>query len=117
MTLTNSSIEWESFVLNHTKRGNHVFHLVSSLCFFGSPVLAVLNKNPYWLLLFLVSGLIGTAGHFIFRDGSVSARDATVRHRVPWYVLRMFYEIATGKYPHTLQKAESNRAVRLAEGA
>ena len=94
--------DWEAFVLNHRKTGNHLFHLVSSICFFFSPAIALWSSNPYWMVLFFISGLIGTAGHYIFDDGRVSVVDATVRKNVPFYVLRMFFEIATGRYSESI---------------
>jgi hypothetical protein len=106
--------EWDSFVLNHTKTGNHVFHLISSLCFFGGPIAALVTRNPYFLIAFFGSGLIGTFGHFVFKDGLVSVRDATVRHRVPLYVLRMFYQIAIGRYSTTVAEARRRAGLERA---
>jgi hypothetical protein len=99
--------EWELFVLRHTKGSNHGIHLLSALMFFLSPILAGVFWNPWYLIPFFLSGLVGTLGHVITHDGGVSLREATTQHKVPFYVLRMFYLIATGRYARELAAAKA----------
>ena len=97
--------EWQGFVLRHQKFGNLSFHFVSSLAFFVSPIVAIMTSNVLWLGFFAMSGLMGTAGHFLCKDGSVSAREATFQLSVPYFVLKMFWEILIGRYGRTTQDA------------
>jgi len=101
--------DWHRFVLRHTQLGNFVFHFISMLCFFVSPVVALVTKNPAWLLLFFISGMIGTAGHYIFKDGGVSVREATIKLMVPIYVLRMFASLLKGQYAQEIKNAQLAR--------
>ncbi len=89
---------WQSFVLRHTKPGNLILHAISAACFFGAPVVAMLTTNPWWLLPFFVSGLIGSAGHRLFDDGGVNLRETTSAPEVPGYVLIMFWMLARGQW-------------------
>ncbi len=106
--------EWEAFVLNHTKAGNHVLHFISSLCFFGAPLVALYTRNPYYLILFFISGGIGSLGHYLFHDGVVTVRNATVRFKFTFYVVRMFYLLALGLYGDAIRQAHEKQ---LANGA
>jgi len=96
---------WDRFILRHRKGSNLVFHFVSMLLYFGTPVVALVTWNPWWLAGFLCSGLVGTAGHFIFQDGAVSLREATVAREVPYYVPIIFYKIARGTYRADVERA------------
>jgi hypothetical protein len=100
---------WERFVLRHTHRGNLALHFVSMLMFFGAPVVALVLWSPWPLLAFMTSGLVGTAGHYLFRDGTVSARESTSQPEVPYYVLRMFWLLARGRYAHEVAAAQAKR--------
>jgi asparagine synthase (glutamine-hydrolysing) len=97
--------EWESFVLRHQKFGNLAFHLVSALFFCISPLLALLTGQILWLGFFMISGLVGTAGHYLFRDGGVSVREATFQWSVPYYVLKMFWQLLSGCYAASTREA------------
>ena len=101
--------EWHNFVLRHQKLGNLGFHFVSSLFFFVSPLLAVWTRNPFWLGFFLISGVLGTAGHYLFNDGGVSVREATFQLSVPYFVLKMFWEILIRRYSRTTEQALHNQ--------
>jgi len=96
---------WDLFVLRHAKRGNLILHFVSWLMFFGGPLLALLSWNAWWLTLFLASGAVGAAGHYVFKDSGVSLREATSTPGVPLYVSRMFVLIARGEYAEEVRRA------------
>jgi hypothetical protein len=98
---------WERFVVRHTKAGNLAVHFVSMLLFFGAPPLALVTWSPWPLLGFAVSGLVGTAGHVIFRDGTVSVRESTAQPEVPYYVLIMFWKIARRQYAAEVEAART----------
>lgn len=97
---------WSRFVLRHQKPGNLAFHFVSMLCFYASPLWALVTGNPWHLGLFFASGLIGGLGHYLFDDGRVDWRELTSRPEVPSYVVIMFWRIVRGRY------AEDTRLAR-----
>ncbi len=98
---------WQHFVLRHTKPGNLAVHALSAVCFFGGPPMALITWNPWWLAPFLVSGLIGAAGHHLFDDGGVNAREATSQPEVPGYVLIMFWMLARGQWWNEVEGVRS----------
>ncbi|MBC7661926.1 MAG: hypothetical protein H7249_19715 [Chitinophagaceae bacterium] len=112
---TNRLSDWNRFVLRHTKSGNFWFHFVSMLFFFGSPFLALITRNPYWLALFFSSGVLGTAGHYFFKDGGVSVKEATIQLMVPIFVLRMFYLLTIRRYEDEVKKAQHARESSLGQ--
>jgi hypothetical protein len=98
---------WDRFVLRHRKPGNLAIHAVSALLYFGCPVVALALRSPWPLIGFAVSGLVGSAGHHLFRDGVVDAREASFAAEVPGYVVRMFYRLARGRYRTDIALAEA----------
>jgi len=105
---------WDFFVLRHRRTGNLVFHFVSALLFFGSPIAALLLWNPWFLVGFSVSGVVGTSGHYLFRDGGVSLRESSAAPEVPYFVVVMFYKLARGSYRVDVAAAETKAAAILA---
>lgn len=103
---------WERFVLRHTRPGNLAIHFVSMLLYFGSPLVALLLWSPWPLVGFVVSGVVGTSGHYLFRDGSVSVRESTARPEVPYYVVVMFWKIARGEYGREIAAARAKAEAR-----
>ena len=89
---------WDLFVVRHTHPGNLAVHALSALLFFGTPPLALLLWTPWPLLGFAASGLVGAAGHAVFRDGGVSPREATSQPEVPPWVLWMFWMLLNGTW-------------------
>ncbi len=106
----NNLSEWQNFVLRHQNPANIWVHFVSFLCFMGGPILALLTANILWFGLFMISGLIGTAGHYVFRDGGVSVREATFQLSVPYFVGKMLYQIVTGTYQRSTLEAKASQA-------
>lgn len=102
---------WERFVLRHTKPGNFAVHALSALLFFGMPILALALWTPWPLLGFAISGWVGAAGHRLFDDGGVSLKEATAQPEVPYYVLIMFWRLATGGYAEELRRARARAAL------
>lgn len=103
---------WPAFVLRHRHPGNLVVHAISAVLFWGFPWIALVTGDPRWWIGFLVSGVVGAAGHYVFADGGVSLREATSQPEVPWYVLRMFWRIARRRYAEDVAHAEALRAER-----
>ena len=101
---------WPAFVLRHRHPGNLAVHAASAVLFWVFPWIALTTGNPGWWIGFLVSGVVGAAGHYVFGDGGVSLREATSQPEVPWYVLRMFWRIARGRYGEDIAAAEALRA-------
>lgn len=98
---------WERFVLRHTKPGNLAIHFLSMLLFYGSPLVALIAWSPWPLVGFVISGAVGTAGHYLFRDGTVSVRESTSQPEVPYYVVVMFWKIARGEYAAEIERARA----------
>jgi hypothetical protein len=62
--------------------------------------------SPWWWLGFLVSGFVGTAGHYVFGDGVVDFREATSRWQVVYYSSCMILIFLSGGYGEEIQTAE-----------
>lgn len=92
-----SLVNWDLFVLRHQNKKNVVVHFVSFLCFWFCPLLAIV-VNPWWIIGFFLSGLIGTAGHYFFRDGTVDAKEATSSLQVVQFSSMMALLFVCGRY-------------------
>ena len=101
---------WDLFVLRHSKPGNLAVHALSLAMFAGSPVVALVTWNPWWLLAFFTSGVVGAAGHYLFDDAGVSLREATSQPEVPYFVVLMFYKLLRGTYWGELEAAREKAA-------
>lgn len=90
-------IDWDLFVLRHQNKKNVVVHFFSFICFWISPILAIF-VHPLFIIGFFSSGLIGTAGHYFFADGTVDAKEATSSLQVVEFSSKMAFLFLTGKY-------------------
>jgi hypothetical protein len=97
---------WDLFVLRHRNTANVAVHLVSFLLFWISPVLAW-AVSPFWLVGFFASGLVGTAGHYFFKDGTVDAREATSSLQVVHYSSVMAGLFVTGRWSREIRVTEA----------
>jgi hypothetical protein len=96
---------WDQFVLRHRRPSNLVLHFISFFCFFGGPVLALLLWNPWYLVLFFASGLVGAAGHWISGDGGVNLRETTSSPQVVKFNTIMVYKVLSGSYRADIERA------------
>lgn len=96
---------WDLFILRHRNSANVAVHVVSFLMFWFSPVLAI-AVSPYWLIGFFASGLVGTAGHYVFKDGTVDAREATSSLQVVHYSSIMAVLFVTGRWSREIRLTE-----------
>lgn len=104
---------WELFVLRHTKPGNLVVHGVSFVLFWVGWLAPLPLGDWRWWLLVPLSGPVGTAGHYLFRDGGVKLKEATVDPLVPFFVTRMFWRLARGTYAQDLARARARYAAHV----
>lgn len=95
-------VNWDLFVLRHMNQKNVAVHLVSFLMFWFCPVLAV-TVTPWFFIGFFLSGLVGTAGHYFFKDGTVDAKEATSSVQVVLFSSKMAFLFITGKYGREIQ--------------
>ncbi|HVH48150.1 MAG TPA: SDR family NAD(P)-dependent oxidoreductase [Labilithrix sp.] len=108
---------WDLFVLRHSKRANLGLHFVSATMFVGSPLYGLLTFNPTWFFWWCLSGCIGTAAHYVTKDGTVTFREATSSPKVVGYNGRMWWRIATRRYGQDIAQARAKLAkLRIAEG-
>lgn len=107
---------WDLFVLRHRKPLNLCIHAVSFVMFYGGPAVAVATRNPWWIVPFLASGSVGAFGHWVSGDGGVSVREATSSPWVVFYVTRMFWRIARGRYRDDLAAADARYALAVRSG-
>lgn len=96
---------WDCFVVRHTHRGNLAIHALSAAMFFGGPLVALVLWSPWPLLGFAASGAVGASGHWLFKDGGVSPREATSQPEVPPWVLLMFWMLLRGTWWPEVQAA------------
>ena len=97
--------DWDLFILRHRSDANIWTHTVSFALFWFAPVLA-LTLSPWWWLGFFASGIVGTAGHNIFKDGVVDFREATSRWQVVYYSSCMILLFLSGRYRAEIKTAE-----------
>lgn len=94
----NDALEnWDLFVLRHQNMKNVVVHLISFFMFWLGPILGFFVHPLFWVLFF-ASGLVGTAGHYFFQDGTVDAREATSSLQVVVFSSYMAAFFLTGRY-------------------
>src|SRR4051812_25217682 len=89
---------WDVFVLRHRKTPNLIFHVISFTLFWLSLPLAAVMHQPVWAAGFFTSGLFGTAGHYLFGDGTVDKREATSSAQVVYFSSAMVLLFVTGFY-------------------
>ena len=106
---------WVHFVVKHTHPGNLAFHAVSLVLFWVAPVIALVEWSLPWLVAFLLSGLVGTAGHHLFGEGDVTYREATSTPMIPLYVAKMFWMLARGEWWPEVERMRVVEARMLAE--
>jgi hypothetical protein len=97
----NSLTDWDLFVLRHQSLPNVAVHFVSFLLFWLSPVLG-LFFSPWWWFGFFASGLVGTAGHYFFKDGTVDKKEATSSLQVVQFSSAMAFLFIIGRYPKAI---------------
>ena len=102
----NTLSSWNVFVLRHQKTPNIIFHVISCLLFWLSVPVAFLIKQPYLAAGFFLSGLVGTLGHFLFKDGSVNRREATSSLQVVHYSTKMVVMFLAGRYQTQILEAK-----------
>jgi hypothetical protein len=101
----NALEDWDLFVLRHRNYPNICTHILSFALFWFTPVLAI-TVSPWWWVGFFSSGFVGTAGHYIFRDGVVDFREATSRWQVVYYSSCMILLFLSGTYASEIKTAE-----------
>lgn len=101
---------WDLFVLRHHKPQNLVLHAVSALMFFGSPLYGLVTRDWTWFLWFCLSGCIGTAAHYLVRDGTVTLREGTSSPRVVGFNVRMWWRVFSGRYRGDIMGAKARLA-------
>lgn len=106
----NNLTSWDLFVLRHRDHRNLIVHFISFLVYYFSPVIAIIFKNPWYLLGLPLSGAIGASGHYLFKDGGVNTKEATRSPQVVFFVTIMFYRIFRGKYQGDIEQAMSKQA-------
>lgn len=101
--------DWDLFVLRHQKTPNVVVHSFSFFLFWVSPVLG-LFVSPWWWLGFFGSGLVGTAGHFLFQDGTVDAKEATSSAQVVHFSSVLFFLFWSGRWTEEIRLSKEKFA-------
>lgn len=97
---------WDIFILRHQRYPNVVIHIFAASFFWFSPILAIIYSK-WWWLGFFGSGLLGSLGHAIFRDGSVDVREATSRMQVVYFSTWMCVLFLCGRWRQEINMAEA----------
>jgi hypothetical protein len=95
---------WDLFVLRHQKTPNIIVHIFSFLFFWVSPILAF-TVSYWWLLGFFGSGLIGSVGHYLFKDGTIDVKEATSSLQVVHFSSLVVIFFILGKYTKHIELA------------
>lgn len=90
-------VDWDLFVLRHQNKKNVAVQFLSFLYFWLSPILAIVI-NPWFIIGFFASGIIGTTGHYFFTDGTVDVKEATSSLQVVEFSSKMAYLFISGQY-------------------
>ncbi len=103
---TDDALEnWDLFVLRHQQPFNVGIHFISFLMFWLGPVAAILI-HPAFLAFFFLSGLLGVAGHYLFKDGTVDRKEATSSVEVVLFSSLMAILFVTGKYFSEIERVK-----------
>lgn len=103
---SNDSLEnWDLFVLRHQQLSNVLVHFVSFLMFWLGPVLGILVHPLYWILFF-TSGMVGVAGHYFLKDGTVDRKEATSSVEVVVFSSLMAVLFVTNSYSKEIDRVK-----------
>lgn len=98
--------EWDLFILRHNTTPNVIGHIPSVFLFWGSPILAWIYNNPFFLIGFFVSGLVGTASHYLSKEGTVDAKEATSSFKAVLFSTTMAVLFILGAYKEQVLQAK-----------
>lgn len=100
---------WEAFVLEHQHPVNLGFHVLSALAFWCCPVAFAISGQVSWGVLWLVSGWIGSLGHWLTGEGDPRPQPSA---RVLNLATKLAVRVLTGQYHHDLRWARRQRELR-----
>jgi N-acyl-D-aspartate/D-glutamate deacylase len=89
---------WDVFLFKHQQPLNVAMHCAAVLMLYGALAGLVATWNPWWLLLGVLSQVLGFAGHLFFERNHVDLRDAVFSWRASWCLNRMFFCVLRGSY-------------------
>jgi N-acyl-D-aspartate/D-glutamate deacylase len=89
---------WEVFVFKHQQPGNVTLHCLAVLLVYGAAAGLLLNGSLLWLLLAVLSQMVGLAGHLLFERNYVDVRDVFFTWRASRCLNRMFFAVLRGRY-------------------
>ncbi|MBE9242362.1 Mpo1-like protein [Synechocystis salina] len=94
---------WDIFVLKHQNPLNIALHLVGIVIFYGLLLSAWQLHQPLLLFALPLSQLTGLLGHFFFEKSHIDLQDAIFSWRASFCLGRLFWQVLTGKYIHTIE--------------
>lgn len=99
--------DWEVFVRRHKSPINLKIHLISASMFWAGAILSVSLWDWRWLIVFLISGPIGSLGHYISGDGKVSFREATHSLDAVHFASKVCLLYVLGQYQRVQDQVEA----------
>lgn len=96
---------WLVFLHKHQNPANVGMHCFALLLTYIIPLLALYCHNPWLLLLFPVSHLIGLIGHLCFERTPIDRQDMIFSWRAGISLHRMLFSVLQGKYRQDVEQA------------
>jgi len=93
------------FVLRHQQLANVLVHFVSFLMFWLGPILGLFVHPLFWLMFFL-SGMVGVAGHYFLKDGTVDRKEATSSVEVVVFSSLMAILFVSNSYQQEIERVK-----------
>jgi hypothetical protein len=104
---SNDSLEnWDLFVLRHQQLANVLVHFVSFLMFWLGPIFGIFVHPLFWVMFF-TSGMVGVAGHYFLKDGTVDRKEATSSVEVVVFSSLMAVLFVSNSYQHEIERVKN----------
>jgi N-acyl-D-aspartate/D-glutamate deacylase len=98
---------WDVFVFKHQDVKNITMHCLAVFLMYVVGMGLLLTQNPWWLLVGVLSQIVGLAGHLLFEDNHVDVRDFVFSWRASRCLNMMFWSVLRGKYGLEIQRVRS----------
>ncbi len=95
---------WDIFLLKHQNISNSILHCFAVVTMYAFFIIALVTRNPLWLLCMPISQIIGLVGHNLFERSAVDVRDTIFSWRALISLHRLFYVMISRQYKNEIKR-------------